>query len=183
MSESTPTPLRTCDHPDAKWFVLHCLSRQEQCVADHVTARGASSFLPRMMQVRYYGKRKVRRQYPLFSGYVFMHGTREDVFSVDRSRGLVQIIEPVDQERLTWELTNLNLALEHEAPLMECAYLSVGTRVQVRSGPFKGMQGVVELGRTEGRLVLQVDMLGRAMSVEIDASLLDRVEDEMFALV
>ena len=174
--------LLLCDKPDAKWFVLHCKPRQEDCVSKHAVARGARSFLPRTAQVRYYGKRKVRREYPLFPGYLFLHGLHEDVYCIDRTRGLVQIIEPKDQDQLTWELTNIHLALQFDAPLIECAYLTAGTRVQVRSGPFKGMQGMIERSLAEGRLVLQVDLLGRAMSVEIDASLLDRIDEEELVL-
>lgn len=162
---------------DSKWFVLHCKPRQEQCVADHLDALKVQSFLPKLQQVRYYGKRKVKRESPLFPGYVFLNGSREDAFSVDRARGLVQILEPPDQGKIQWELRNIRFAIEQDAPLTECASLKVGTPVEVRSGPFKGMQGLVEANKSADRIVLQVSMLGRAMSVEIDASLLDRLGD------
>jgi transcription antitermination factor NusG len=49
-------------------------------------------------------------------------------------------------------------------------------RVEVRSGPFRGLQGIIE-GRTpKDRMLLQVDILGQAVSVEIDGSLLDVIE-------
>jgi transcription antitermination factor NusG len=163
---------------DAQWFVLHCRPRQEQCVLDHLAAQRVHAYAPHLQQVRFYGKRKVKKAYPLFPGYVFLKGCREDAYSVDRVRGVVQIIDPPDQDQLEWELSNVNMALELNAPLVECARLRVGTRVEVRSGPFKGMQGLIEASRSDDRIVLQVDMLGRAMSVEIDASLLDRIEDE-----
>ena len=40
------------------------------------------------------------------------------------------------------------------------------------SGPFRGVQGVIENWTKGDRLVLQIDALGRAASLEIDASLL-----------
>jgi transcription antitermination factor NusG len=49
-------------------------------------------------------------------------------------------------------------------------------RVEVRSGPFQGLQGVVEGRCANGRLVLQVETLGRAVSLEIDGALLDVLE-------
>lgn len=164
--------------PDSQWFVLHCRPRQEQCVHDHLAARQVYAYVPKLKQVRFYGKRKVHREYPLFPGYVFLRGCREDAYDVDRARGVVQIIDPHDQDSLDWELKNLRLALDRDAPLIECASLRVGTRVEVRSGPFKGMQGLIEANKSSDRVVLQVSMLGRAMSVEIDASLLDRIEED-----
>lgn len=163
---------------DGDWFVLHCRPNQEQCVHDLLIAQQVYAYVPKMKQVRFYGKRKVKREIPLFAGYVFLKGCREDAYSVDRTRGIVQIIDPPDQQQLDWEIHNLKMALCLDAPLVECASLRVGTRVEVRAGPFKGMQGLIEANKKEDRVVLQVDMLGRAMSIEIDASLLDRVEDD-----
>lgn len=174
--------LETARHQDANWYVLHCKPRQEQCVADHLDAIGVHSYFPRISQVRFYGKRKVKREMPLFPGYVFMFGEKEHAYSVDRTRGIVQIIEPPDQDQLAWELENIRFALDHDAPLVECAGLKVGTPVEVRSGPFKGMQGLVEANKRQDRIVLQVAMLGRAMSVEIDGSILDRLDDPAPAL-
>lgn len=164
-----------------QWYVLHCKPRQEQAVADHLAAIGVHAYFPKVQQVRFYGKRKVKRELPLFASYVFMYGEKEAAYSVDRTRGIVQIIEPPDQEQLDWELKNIQFALEHDAPLVECAGLKVGTRVEVRSGPFKGMQGLVEANKAQDRIVLQVAMLGRAMSVEIDGSILDRLDDATHA--
>jgi transcription antitermination factor NusG len=49
-------------------------------------------------------------------------------------------------------------------------------RVEVRSGPFRGLQGVIEeVGRND-RLILQVQTLGRAVCLEIDGALLDPLD-------
>lgn len=178
VSMALPTPQHET-HCDAKWYVLHCKPRQEQCVADALKAKRAHAYLPRIEQVRYYGKRKVKRSLPLFPGYVFLLGNKDNAYDVDRSRGIVQIIEPHDQDQLAWELENIQFAIQQDAPLIECASLKVGTRVEVIAGPFKGMQGLVEANRRDDRVVLQVSMLGRAMSVEIDASLLNKLDYEM----
>ena len=41
---------------------------------------------------------------------------------------------------------------------------------------YGGLQGLVEDRSRSDRLILQIDMLGRAVSLEIDASLLDVIE-------
>jgi transcription antitermination factor NusG len=53
--------------------------------------------------------------------------------------------------------------------------LKKGVRVEVRSGPFRGLQGVIEGRASANRLILQVDLLGRAVSLEIDPTLLDPI--------
>jgi transcription antitermination factor NusG len=47
--------------------------------------------------------------------------------------------------------------------------------VEVRAGPFRGLQGVIDSRSKLNRLILQIDMLGRAVSLEIDAALLEPV--------
>jgi transcription antitermination factor NusG len=68
------------------------------------------------------------------------------------------------------------MAIAGSAPLEPFAFLTEGMRVEVRSGPFRGMQGVIERRGLPGRLHLQIGMLGRSMSMEVDASLLDPVD-------
>ena len=72
-------------------------------------------------------------------------------------------------------MQNLRLALEKKAPLDPYPYLKKGVRAEVKSGPFRGLQGVIEDRLKPERLLLQIDMLGRALSVEIDGALLEPV--------
>jgi transcriptional antiterminator RfaH len=159
------------------WFVLHTRSRQEKAVADALRAVDVACFLPLNRKPRYYGRRKVVSDLPLFSGYVFMRGQREDAFSVDRADRVASIITVVDQTQLDSELRSLHLALSMGAQLDLYPFLVHGTRVEVRAGPFKGLQGVVDRRLKENRLILQVQSLGQAVSLEMDAELLDPVRD------
>ena len=66
-------------------------------------------------------------------------------------------------------------ALEVGAPLMECNAIEAGTLAEVAAGPFKGIRGVVEQGAAHDRLILQIDLIGKAAVLEIDRALLVRV--------
>ena len=56
-------------------------------------------------------------------------------------------------------------------------FLKAGVRVEVRSGPLRGLQGFVERRTGINRLILlQIEMPGRAVSLEIDPPLLDPIE-------
>ena len=163
--------------PEAgEWFVLHTRSRQEKSLAADLTAMGVGCFLPMMRQVRYYGKRKMKVRLPIFPGYLFLRGTRDEAFEADRTRRVAQIITVADQAQIDAELHNLHLALDREAPLDPHPYLREGLPVEVRSGPFRGLRGVIERRTRADRLLLQIDMLGRGMSLEIDVDLLDPIE-------
>ena len=158
-----------------EWHVLHTKSRQEKVLAKELTSMGINCYLPLLKSVRYHGGRKAIVEAPMFSSYVFLRGTLEEAYQADRTRYVAQIIRVVDQEKLDSELTSIQVALSHEAQLEVYAYLKKGMRVEVRSGPFSGLKGVVE-DRKSNRLFLQVDMLSAAVTLEIDGSLLEPVD-------
>jgi transcription termination/antitermination protein NusG len=158
------------------WHVLHTKSRQEKVVAQDLAAMGIGHYLPLVREVRFHGKRKAVVEAPLFPGYVFMRGEVDDAYRADRTKRIATIIPVRQQVELTVELGSLYLALTHNAKLMPWPYLKKGIRVEVRSGPFRGMTGVIEDRLVNDRLVLKVDMLGQAVCMEIDGSILDVLE-------
>jgi len=158
------------------WFVLHTKSRQEKIVADNLAQFDIPHFLPLISEVRYYGNRKCAVEEPMFPGYVFLRGTLEQAYQIDRTRRIANILRVADQGGLNWELANLAVAMQRRAVLQPYPYLKSGIRAEVRAGPFRGLQGVIE-GRTGlTRLILQVRMLGQGVCIEIDGALLEPLE-------
>ena len=177
--ESSPDAVCAADFPDesaGKWHVLHTKSRQEKALAEDLLALGIPHFLPLVRQVRYYGKRKSLAELPIFPGYLFLRGSLDDAYQADRTRRVARLIKVNDQTKIDWELRNIYVALSKDAPLAPYPFLSKGIRVEVRSGPFRGLQGVIEDVSKRGRLILRVETLGSALSLEIDGALLDPLD-------
>lgn len=169
MDEFAPLP------SEGDWFVIHTRSRQEKTLYNQLVAMDVPCFLPLITGVRYHGHRKATVDMPIFPSYVFLRGSREQAFQADRTGRVVQIITVKDQQQIDWELHSLHLAVTRQAPLEPYAFLTKGRRVVVRAGPFMGIEGIVE-DRRRDKLVLQINMLGRAMCIEIEPSLLDPLD-------
>lgn len=152
---------------EGDWYVLHTRSRHEKSLAEDLSARKIRHFLPLVTKMRRWGKRKASVEEPLFPGYLFLRGSREEAFTADRTRWVAQIIPVADQQRLHWELRNIARALEQNAPLDPYPYLRKGIRVEVTSGPLRGLQGLVESRSSFDKLILAVDMLGQGVTVEL----------------
>lgn len=161
------------DEAAGNWHVLRTKSRQEKALASHLAACQIPHFLPLLNVTKYYGGRKAVVEQPLFPGYLFLRGSLDAAYVADRTRRVAQIIPVRQQEELSRELWNIHVALIGQAPLDPYPYLQAGVRVEVRSGPFRGLQGLVESRARQDRLILQIDMLGRAVSLQIEPSLLD----------
>ena len=158
------------------WFVLRTRSRQEKVLAGELRSRGIASYLPLLTCTKYYAGRKATVEMPVFPGYLFLRGDVDHAYEADRTRRVAQIIRVADQEKLDRELRNISLALRGRANLDPFPYLRAGVRVEVREGPFRGLQGIIEHGGRRDRLILQVEILGRAVSLEIEASLLEVID-------
>ncbi len=160
-----------------KWFVLHTKSRQEKVVADFYRQHNIEYVLPLVSKTTYYGRRKIKSELPLFPGYVFIRGAAQDAYAADRNHRLIRIIPVFDQVRLEEELRHLIRALQADQPLDRHPQLVTGVRVEVQSGPLQGVRGVVESRLKCDRLILQVNILGQAVSVEVDTDLLVILDD------
>lgn len=161
---------------DSRWFILHTRSRQEKAIAATLHSMGVDHYLPLISKVQFYGRRKITVNAPLFPGYVFLFGQRDQAFDADRTGRIAQIIDVVDQQQLEHELENIQLALSNEVQLDPFPYLREGIQVVVRAGPLRGVRGLIESRTKCHRLILQVNVLGQASSLEIDGSLLEPIE-------
>jgi transcription termination/antitermination protein NusG len=157
---------------EACWWVLRTKSRQEKAVATTLSAWDIKHFLPLITAQRFHGNRKINTELPLFPGYVFLHGNREDTFQIDRTRRLACILPVEDQQQLHRQLDNLRKAIYLEACFDPYPYLAHGVWAEVKSGPYQGIQGKVDRETSPNKLILQVDLLQSAMALELDGSLL-----------
>jgi transcription termination/antitermination protein NusG len=180
-SDSTSYQSGSCALPviedGVEWRVLHTKPRQEKSLADDLISRGIEHYLPLQLAVHQYGARRQKVELPLFPGYVFLRGTMDEAYFADRTKRVARILRVVDQSQFEWEIRNLRLALEGQATLNPFPRLVRGVRVEVRYGPLRGLQGIVE-DRAEHstRLILQIEMLGRAVSLDIDGSMVERID-------
>lgn len=158
-----------------KWHVLQTKSRQEKALSETLQSMKIKHFLPIVQVQRIHGGRKAKVELPLFPGYLFLHGTVDEAYVADRTKRVAKVIPVFDQIRLGEELRSLELAINagNEASQFDpFPYLKSGIRVEVVSGPLRGVRGVIEDRRKRDRLILQVDVLGQATSVEVDSALL-----------
>lgn len=164
------------DDGTRRWSVLHVKPRQEKSVASVLMEVGIPYYLPLVNKTRYYGHRKRVVNTPLFPSYVFVRGTVEETYFAISTHRVAKVIPVGDQNELERDIERIRSVLQLGGELEPYPYLKVGTPVRVTGGPFQGVEGLIEEHRSWNRLILVVHTLGRAASLEIDASLLERVD-------
>ena len=161
---------------EGQWWVVHTRSRNEKALAHDLISREISYFLPMSWKVRRKSRRTIRSLLPLFSGYLFFCGKENDRVELLKTNRIANLIEVNDQQKLLNELIQIDQALRSGAPLIPHKYIKVGQRCRIIAGPLIGLEGIVVQTKNATRLVLQIDMLGQAASVEIDIDMMEVIE-------
>jgi len=159
-----------------QWWVAHTKSRNEKRLANELVSKSVSYFLPMRWKVSYSRGRKLRSLLPLFGGYLFFCGKEKDRLDVLKTNRVANVIEVKDQKKIIEELSQIERAIKAGADLRPHDYIKIGQRCRVLSGPLQGLSGIVIKSKTAARLILAVNMLGQAASVEIDTDIIEPIE-------
>lgn len=158
------------------WWVAHTKSRNEKALAHDLIAKDVSYFLPMTWKIRHVRGRKIKSLLPLFSGYLFFCGDEKQRLELLRTNRVANLIEVRNQQTLLSELADIEHAIRAGATLQRHKYIKTGQQCRVTSGPLRNLEGIVLKTRTGTRLILKVEMLGQAASVEVDTDSIELVE-------
>jgi len=161
-----------------QWWVAHTKSRNEKALAQDLIGKNISYFLPMSWRAHRRKGRTFRSLLPLFSGYLFFCGQENQRIEVLRTNRVANLIEVIDQRKLVAELLQVEQALRSGAPLLPHKYIKAGQLCRVIAGPLADLQGIIVKTKGSARLVLQIDMLGQATSAEIDADMIEILNDQ-----
>jgi transcription antitermination factor NusG len=154
------------------WYAIWTRSRHEKIVRDQLDRKHVDVFLPTIGKWSRWKDRKKKIDWPLFPGYVFARFVADERIGVLKVDGVVQIISnngvlsPIPEDEIESIKTLVNSELAYDpVPLVK-----EGDMVRVVHGPLKGVVGRLMRKGAHARLVLSVDLIGQAVSVEIDAA-------------
>lgn len=159
------------------WWVAHTKSRNEKALAHDLIHKNISYFLPMSWRIRRRSGRKIRSLLPLFSGYLFFCGDENQRVELLRTNRVANLIEVKDQEKLIDELLGIRQALQAGVNLTPHRYIKAGQYCRVIAGALADLKGIVIKTKGTARLVLQIDMLGQAASVEIDTDMIETIDE------
>lgn len=159
------------------WRVAHTKSRNEKALAWQLVKQEVPYFLPMHRKIAKKRGRTFRSLLPLFPGYLFFCGGENERLTVLKTNRTANILEVDDQQRLIQELLPIETLLKLGKSVLPHEYIKVGQRCRVTAGPLIGTEGIVAVTPKETRLILQVDMLGQAASVEIAADMIEKIDE------
>ena len=154
------------------WYAVWTRSRHEQVVREQLERKGVEAFLPTITKWSRWKDRKKKIDWPLFPGYCFVRFNGTERLPVLKCTGVVNIISfdgdiaPIPEH----EIESIRQLVESDLQFDPCPLIREGMMVEVTHGPLKGVVGRLVRKGAHARLVLSVDLIGQAVSVEVDAS-------------
>lgn len=158
--------------PGVHWYAIWTRSRHEKVVREQLERKAIDVFLPTIGRWSRWKDRKKKIDWPLFPGYCFARFDARDRLSVLTCDGVVQIVgvDGIPSPIPPVEVESIRQLVESELSYDPCPLVKEGDRVKVVSGPLKGVVGRLVRKGAHARLVLSVDLIGQAVSVEVDAA-------------
>jgi transcription antitermination factor NusG len=162
------------------WYALYTKHQHERAIARNLMGKGFETFLPLYAAARRWKDRVKILDVPLFPCYVFLRAGAERRLDVIITPGVYDFVSSAGHPATipAAEIEAIRQAVGSGARIEPHPFLRCGDRVRVKCGPLVGIEGVLVRKRNVYRLVLSVEMLGKAAAVEIDAALVERLDEK-----
>jgi transcription termination/antitermination protein NusG len=154
------------------WYAIWTRSRHEQVVREQLERKGLEAFLPTITKWSRWKDRKKQVDWPLFPGYCFARFSGTERLPVLKCTGVVNIVS-FDGDIVAipeQEIDGIRRLVQSDLQFDPCPLIREGMSVEVVHGPLKGVVGRLVRKGSHARLILSVDLIGQAVSVEVDAA-------------
>jgi transcription antitermination factor NusG len=160
-----------------EWFALYTKHQHEKSVDALLARKGFQTFLPLYRTSHRWSDRHQIVALPLFACYLFVRAELTAKVEILRTAGVRWLVEnsgracAIPDE----DIETVRKVCVSGAIVQPHAFLKQGDLVRVRSGALTGIQGVLLRIKNECRVVVSVEPLRKSLSVEVDATDLERL--------
>ena len=157
---------------ESRWFAVWTRSRHEQVVREQLERKHIEAFLPTVTRWSRWKDRKKKIDWPLFPGYCFARFDAASRLAILKCTGVVSIVSfdgepaPIPEH----EIEGIRRLVQSDLQFDPCPMIREGQMVEVVHGPLTGVVGRLIRKGSHARLILSVDLIGQAVSVEVDAA-------------
>ena len=154
-----------------KWIAVYTKSRHEQIVINELSKKNIESFCPMFKERRQWSDRKKWVHFPLFRSYVFARiHLKENIF-VLQTIGVNKIIKFQNKISIIPEqvINDIKNVVDGGYKIQQVDYFIKGDEVSVVSGPLKGVNGIIQDLKGDSRLIMKVEAIRQAFSIEISS--------------
>ncbi|WP_343583146.1 transcription/translation regulatory transformer protein RfaH [Herbaspirillum sp.] len=154
------------------WYLVHTKPRQEKCAQENLERQGYQCYLPVLPIEKLRQGAVTVSDEPLFPRYLFIrlgHGNSAKSWAPIRStKGVSRLVSfgttPAKVDNYLIELLQQQQALLRHEPQR---LFSRGEKVQLKDGPFAGLEGIYQMSDGERRVIVLIELLSKPVIVPI----------------
>ncbi|SEQ18016.1 UpxY family transcription antiterminator [Neolewinella agarilytica] len=170
---------------ERRWFAVRTSSRHEKRACEELRRSGVECYVPLREKVYKYPGKKVTRQLPLMSGYVFVRIHKGEEMTVRRAHYVSGFVTIGEDRRMISEheidlLRKLSTDRKLDWDTIEEAFdFREGTPVEIIRGPLAGIRGYYVRKKSKKTFVISLSGIGACLSTcEIDPCYLMTLSEE-----
>jgi transcription antitermination factor NusG len=162
---------------EQNWYALFTRHQHEKSVAFSLSNKSHEVYLPLYRSVRQWQDRAKELWLPLFPCYVFIREGMNRQLQILTTPGVINVVGTGGNPAIVpqAQLDAVRQIIESCFLVEAHPYLQCGDRVRVKAGSLMGLEGILTRKKGLARLVVSMEMLGRAAAVEIDVSDVERI--------
>lgn len=161
----------------AEWYAAYTKHHHEKTAAELLARKGFEVFLPLYRSAHRWKDRTKTVDLPLFPGYLFLRTDLMRKLDILRTAGVFWLVGngdcacPVPET----EIDAVRKIIESSSRFEPHPLLKTGDRVRIQSGPLTGIEGILIRVKGQYRVVLSVELLQKAVGVEVELSAVHRL--------
>ena len=147
------------------WFALYTKPRSEFIAEKQLNSISVLNFLPAITKIRQWSDRKRKVTEPLFRGYIFIYSNEKERLISLELTSIVRCICNDGKPAVIpeWQIDSVKTLLKFETAILVHDGLFPGRKVIIKSGPFKGMIGIVVNSERGKSVAVSIDLLNRSV--------------------
>ncbi len=168
------------------WFVILTSANAEQKVYNRIIDKGYKAFLPTYECISIWSDRKKKINKPLISCTLFVKCTQKELYDLYTVPGVSGVLRYLGQPAVVqeWEIENLRIVLKEfkGQPIEEAfEHIMPGENIRVVRGPFKGLYGTSLECEGRHRVLITIDSIGAAFTINVPRSYVKTVNEQQIA--
>ena len=162
------------------WIVVRSKPRSEKIAYAQLKEKGIEAYLPLLKERRKWSDRKKWVEFPLFSSYLFAKIEIKNSIFVLQTNGVSSLVKFGEVIAIVQdEVVNaIKLAIDGGYQLTPAEYFIAGNAVEVIEGPMRGVKGIVVQLKGKDRLVIKIDAIQQALSIDIDTRFIKNIKSK-----
>jgi transcription elongation factor/antiterminator RfaH len=159
------------------WYAIYTKHQHEKTARDILARKNFEVLLPLYRSIHRWKDRNKVVDLPLFPCYVFIRANLERKVEILKTAGVFWLVEsgghacaiPDHEIEAVLRITGSESRVEPHP------YLRTGDRVRIQRGALAGIEGILTRFKSQYRVVLSMELLRKAIAVEVDLSTVERL--------